>query len=128
MKIEKALAVAITFEEFKSELGRLQVRTVERIGKDGTVLGITFVDDENKVIANGSSIKREYSYKNIMKRFSIVDTHKPETPLHAVYQLPEREREPEPETITAKPSSWFGGLFNVGFIGVTNNPKRRKRK
>ena len=128
MKIEKALAVAITFEEFKSELGRLQVRTVERIGKDGTVLGITFVDDENKVIANGSSIKREYSYKNIMKRFSIVATHKPEVPLHNVYQSPEREKEAEPETITAKPSSWFGGLLKVGYIGVTNNPKRRKRK
>ena len=69
LKIAKAINNAINFDDFKAELEQMKVRIVERIGREGNVLGITFVDDENKTIANGSNIGREFSYANIMKNF-----------------------------------------------------------
>lgn len=74
LNLEKAITNAINFEEFKTNLEQLNIRTVERIDPDGKTLGVTFVDDENKVIANGSAIGREYSYSNIMKRFDCTIT------------------------------------------------------
>jgi len=68
-KLDEALQFASNFEEFKNCLETMQIRVVERIGREGNVLGITYVDDENKVIANGSNIGREYSYANIMKNW-----------------------------------------------------------
>ena len=68
-KIDDAIRFASNYDEFKIALEQMQVRTVERIGKDGKILGVTFEDDENKVISNGSSIGREYSYLNIVKNF-----------------------------------------------------------
>lgn len=68
-KLDDAIGNAINFEEFKRNLERNKVRTVERIDPDGKVLGITFVDDDLKVIANGSNVGREYSYSNIQKHF-----------------------------------------------------------
>ncbi|MBR4114691.1 MAG: relaxase/mobilization nuclease domain-containing protein [Bacteroidales bacterium] len=68
-KLENAQRIAVNYEEFKTHLERVQVHTVERIGKDGNVIGITFVDDENKTISNGSAISREFSYMHIQRAF-----------------------------------------------------------
>lgn len=89
-KLENAQRFAINYEEFKTHLERMQVRTVERIGKEGNIIGITFVDDENKTISNGSAISREFSYLNIQRAFE-------STPGGDYFNHDEPEPMPEPK-------------------------------
>ena len=122
-KIEHAIRNAISIEGVKQNLERMQVRTVERIDPEGKVLGVTFVDDENKVIANGSNIGREYSYANIMKRFQ---TNEPTQEITYEEVVQERTADSFGQCPDIVPN--LAGLLHVGpAVGANNVNKRKKR-
>lgn len=68
-KLSEALEKSMTYEEFKTVLESYSVRVVDRIGKDGDIIGVTFIDDEFKSIMNGSAIDRSFSYSHLQKHF-----------------------------------------------------------
>jgi hypothetical protein len=128
-KLDIAINNAINFEEFKRNLERNKVRTVERIDPDGKVLGITFVDDDTRIIANGSNVGREYSYSNIMKRF--------DSPTMATQEISFFGREATQETITETESVTveipnvipdIAGLICTRSVGGAVNKSKKKRK
>lgn len=126
LKIERAINNAINFNEVKKNLERMNVRTVERINTEGKVLGITFVDDEHKIIANGSNIGREYSYANIMKRFQ---HEEPIQKISLFDSLPDQEpTASETEAFGQIPdlSPDIAGLIHVGqAVGSVNKRKKK---
>lgn len=128
VKLENAIANAINFDEFKNELEGMQVRTVERIGREGNVLGITFVDDENKVIANGSNVGREYSYGNIMKCFN--DSISSGTQETTIFGAKDTQKiTTEKETVSV-PNVMPGiaGLIYTGPVAGSVNKRKKRRK
>lgn len=128
MKLENAITNAINFDKFKAELEGMQVRTVERIGREGNVLGITFVDDKNKLIANGSNVGREYSYANIMKRFND-SISKPcqETTYFESRQT--MEKATEKETVSfPNVTPDIAGLMYAGPVAGSVNKRKKRQK
>lgn len=124
-KLDDAIGNAINFKEFKRNLERNKVRTVERIDPDGKVLGITFVDDDLKVIANGSNVGREYSYSNIMKCFEAPNLGTQEISFFGHEATQEITTETETETVVIPdvvPD--IAGLIYVG----KNSGEVKKRK
>ena len=69
-KLSEALEKSKSYEEFKTVLESYSVRVVDRIGKDGNIIGVTFVDDEFKSIMNGSVIDRNFSYYHLQNHFT----------------------------------------------------------
>ncbi len=126
-KLDIAIGNAINFEEVKRNLKRVNIRTVERIDPDGKILGVTFVDDELKIIANGSNIGREYSYSNIMKNFQFASIS---TPKIGFGQTNTQGTNTEIETETISFPNVIpdvSGLFFTGPVSITVN-KRKKRR
>lgn len=130
LKLAKAINNAINYDEFKAELEGMQVRLVERIGREGNILGITFVDDENKAIANGSNVGREYSYANIMKRFNdSISQHTQgniffdNTPVKETTITEETEKISLPDIIPD-----ISGLFFAGKIAGSVNKRKKRQK
>lgn len=73
-RIKKSLEVKPkTLTEFKEELRKNRIELVLRTNEEGKVYGITFIDEDNKIILNGSNIDRGYTYNNIQK---IIDKNK----------------------------------------------------
>ena len=127
-KIDDAIGNAINFKEFKRNLERNKVRTVERIDPDGKVLGITFVDDEVQIIANGSNVGREYSYSNIMKCFETPTMGTQEISFFGHEATQEITTETETETVVIPdvvPD--VAGLIYVGkYSGEVKKRKKRR--
>lgn len=59
----------ITKETFVKELARLQINTIFRQNEQGQTYGITFVDNHNKTVFNGSDLGKAYSAKALSERF-----------------------------------------------------------
>ena len=127
-KLDDAIGNAINFKEFKRNLERNKVRTVERIDPDGKVLGITFVDDENKVIANGSNIGREYSYGNIMKCFNdSISSGTQETTIFGARDTQEITTEKETVSVPNIIPD-IAGLIYTGPVAGSVNKRKKRRK
>jgi hypothetical protein len=56
--------------EFITALRKQQVYTLLRRGKQGNVYGISFVDNENRCVMNGSEIGKTYSIAALQKRLT----------------------------------------------------------
>lgn len=63
----------ITKGTFTEELARQQIQALFRQGEPGVTYGLTFVDNKNKTVFNGSDLGKAYSAKAINERFSNQD-------------------------------------------------------
>ena len=55
--------------DFMKALEREMVSTVLRMGKEGVIYGITYIDHRTHCVFNGSDIGKQYSAKSITERF-----------------------------------------------------------
>jgi hypothetical protein len=70
---------AITKNTFIAELQKQHVNVVFRVNEQGYTYGITYIDNHNKTVFNGSDLGKAYSAKAVFERFSIKDKQvKPE--------------------------------------------------
>jgi len=60
-KIDKVKSQAISLEQFKSELKKVEVTLIIRQNVDGRIYGISFIDNVNRAIFNGSDLGKNYS-------------------------------------------------------------------
>ncbi|MHB8208620.1 relaxase/mobilization nuclease domain-containing protein [Mucilaginibacter sp.] len=65
-KVDKVIAHAISLEQFKNELEKVDVAVVIRQNGDGRIYGISYIDHPNKVIFNGSDLGKNYSAAAIL--------------------------------------------------------------
>jgi len=63
----------ITRETFVKELAKLQINVVFRQNEQSLTYGVTFVDNQNKTVFNGSGLGKAYSAKALSERFGNVD-------------------------------------------------------
>ncbi len=63
----------ITRETFVKELARQQINVVFRQNEQGFTYGVTFVDNQNKTVFNGSDLGKAYSAKALSERFGNTD-------------------------------------------------------
>ncbi|WP_299289678.1 relaxase/mobilization nuclease domain-containing protein [uncultured Mucilaginibacter sp.] len=85
----------ITKETFVKELANLNINALFRQNEQGLTYGVTFVDNKNKTVFNGSDLGKAYSAKAISERFSNQDkpVHQPQQtskPLHLILSLNNR--------------------------------------
>ena len=126
-KISMALIRSESYEEFKKELEINFVHAVERVGKDGDIIGITFVDDEYKNIMNGSEIGREFSYSNIQKNFAESSDTQGHT-LSGTYFTEDTSAPEEPERKPRNTAfSTVSKLLDITPVGVSSLFRRKKR-
>lgn len=126
-KISAALEEARTYDDFKIIAKNYSVRVVDRTGKEGDIIGVTFVDDEFKNIMNGSAIDRDFSYSNLQKRFFHDGFQKNVQELGGTYYI--EERKGIEETMGVKPKiSIFSTLGRMLHIEAAISSKLRKKK
>ncbi len=63
----------MTRETFVKELAILQINVVFRQNEQGFTFGVTFVDNQNKAVFNGSDLGKAYSAKALIEKFGNVD-------------------------------------------------------
>lgn len=127
-KISTALEKSRTYEEFKSVLETYSVRVVDRVGKDGDIIGVTFLDDEFKNIMNGSAIDRDFSYSNLQKNFVEASTQGITTDQGTYFA--DEVVEVEEQVVEAPKtgfSSFLAGFLHIRAATPTNSKKKRKR-
>lgn len=127
-KISTALVESKSYEEFKTILETYSVRVVDRVGKDGDIIGVTFVDDEFKNIMNGSAIDRDFSYSNLQKNFVEASTQgiTPDQGTYFADEVVEVEEQVVEAPITGF-SSFLAGFLHIRAATPTNSKKKRKR-
>ena len=130
-KISDALEKSRTYEEFKTVLESYSVRTVDRVGKDGNIIGVTFVDDEFKNIMNGSTIDRDFSYASLQKNFDLqTNPTQGNTPDQGTFytdEIVETEEDLPEERPKPLILSLLGRLFPIEASVTTARKKKRKR-
>jgi hypothetical protein len=60
-KIDQAKNQSVSVDEFKSKLRDDQVKVVVRQNSDGRIYGLSYIDQLNKVVFNGSDLGKAYS-------------------------------------------------------------------
>ncbi len=63
----------MTRETFVKELAILQINVVFRQNEQGFTFGVTFVDNQNKTVFNGSDLGKAYNAKALSEKFGNVD-------------------------------------------------------
>ncbi|RAW01525.1 relaxase/mobilization nuclease domain-containing protein [Pseudochryseolinea flava] len=71
-KIATAMGVSKSFQQLIEVLAQKNVVLLPRLSVDGKVFGMTFVDNESKVVFKGSDLGKQYSAANILKSFGPV--------------------------------------------------------
>jgi hypothetical protein len=72
VKINWALAQNPTsLREFRAQLEEDRVKVVIRQNDQGRIYGLTFIDNEHRVVANGRDIGKEYAAKGILESLGI---------------------------------------------------------
>ena len=69
-KINSALSGAKSIEEFKSFLSNIDVKVIFRTNAEGLRYGVTFLDENNRCVFNGSDVDKNYSCKKILDRLN----------------------------------------------------------
>ncbi len=88
-------------KELIEELGKKQVYTVLRQNAEGRIYGITFVDNQNKCVFNGSDLGKGYSAAALQSRISL-----------AGFEQTKKDTAPNDET-SGKSSCGFERDFHV---------------
>ncbi len=78
---KKTLAAAVLFtlkskrpsslKELSDLLKRDDIRLIPRIGKEGVIYGITYIDMKNKTVFNGRDLGKEFAAKAILERLHL---------------------------------------------------------
>ena len=66
-KIDKVRSQAISLEQFKTDLEKVDVNVIIRQNSDGRIYGISYIDNFNKAIFNGSDLGKNYSAASIVE-------------------------------------------------------------
>lgn len=74
--IDEAILSSKTIDELVNALKAKNIFTVLRQNAEGRIYGITFVDNEKKVVFNGSDLGKGYSAASLMKRFGEIQVAK----------------------------------------------------
>jgi hypothetical protein len=69
-KIDQAIAHASSLKQFESELQRAGISLVIRENSEGRIYGLSYVDQLNKVVFNGSDLGKAYSAAGVMNALS----------------------------------------------------------
>lgn len=64
---------SISKATFAAELARQNIQVVFRQNNQGFIYGITFIDNQNKTVFNGSDLGKAYSAKAIIERLRVQD-------------------------------------------------------
>ncbi|MBS1501516.1 MAG: relaxase, partial [Bacteroidetes bacterium] len=63
----------LTRKTFTEELQKQNVSTVFRVNEQGFIYGVTFIDNLNKTVFNGSDLGKAYGAKAILARLDTMD-------------------------------------------------------
>jgi hypothetical protein len=69
-KVEVSLHENPKLKDFVTALEKNNIKTVFRKNEEGRIYGITFVDNQNRVVFNGSDLGKQYSAKAITDRLT----------------------------------------------------------
>ncbi|UOE48688.1 relaxase/mobilization nuclease domain-containing protein [Mucilaginibacter sp. SMC90] len=68
-KIDQASFPSDSLSRFEKELHQKNIRVIIRKNTEGRVYGLTFIDEVNKVVFNGSDLGKKYSAAAIIQQF-----------------------------------------------------------
>jgi hypothetical protein len=135
-RIDRVLGLysEMTRATFQVELQKQNIHTVFRQNEQGYVFGLTFIDNKNKTVFNGSDLGKHYTAKGIMERLSLTD--KPVKPDLKTYLQPQKAtnylERAQPTKIYLNPSNdYLQNLLNGPSQDSTSPSilsKKRKRK
>jgi len=66
-KIDKVKSQVVSLEQFKNDLKKVDVTVIIRQNSDGRIYGISYIDNFNKAIFNGSDLGKDYSAAAIVE-------------------------------------------------------------
>mgnify|MGYP003639942932 FL=1 len=129
--ISRALASCKSRKDFEKQLSKNQISVLFRENESGRIYGITFIDNRQKFVFNGSRLGKDFSANVFQQKFNGIE--------HGS----EQEKSPEfvPPQSTSTPDSTFENLSGLlaienrgenyeeeAFIRRMKRKKRRKRK
>lgn len=128
----------ITKATFIAELAKENVHAAFRTNEQGFTYGVTFVDNRNKTVFNGSDLGKGYGVKAIMERFGTTDKLlKPEQKTYlkpapqTTYLKKEAVTKTYLKTSTTAPTVHLKGMLDKTHtdysLGVPRRKKRKKR-
>lgn len=98
--------VILTLEQFRTALEKRGVATIFRMNSEGRNYGITFVDNNSRVVFNGSALGKSYSVNAIEEFLSVKrDTVKPFRPGYTELKTKETRSTPKSEERDPKNSA-----------------------
>lgn len=125
---------AISKATFMAELAKQNINVVFRQNERGFTYGITFIDNKNKTVFNGSDLGKAYGAKAITERFGTIDkllVIEQKTYLKAPSQTAYLKKEPTAKTYLKAPAQ---GQYLKGLLDKTTTdyslgvPRRKKKK
>lgn len=118
----------ITQDEFNRALEKAGIYVLLRQSKDGRVYGITFVDNQSKVVFNGSELGKPYSAKALLEKIS-------DTPYASGAAGGFNSNEHEDDGLTIEMNLGWGEVVSElitakrpDYVPSDNSMKRRKKK
>jgi hypothetical protein len=120
---------------FLKELQRQQIHAVFRQNENGFVYGLTFIDNKNRTVFNGSDLGKAYSAKALTEKFASTDKAiEPKNYLKAQKQMQYLKKE-EPHATYLRPpepTKFLEALFEKSeyepSAAMTRKRRRKKRK
>lgn len=120
---------AITFAEFAERLSKERIHVAQNKDAEGKVLGITFIDFENKIVMKGSAIDRECSYLNIMDVLTATTTSNPTIDGHRfTNDMPLSVEASESKTENSVKAAISKILSPTGLVGIIGSEKKKKKR
>ena len=125
--------IEISRATFQAELQKQDIHVVFRKNEQGYIFGLTFIDNKNKTVFNGSDLGRHYTAKGIIERLGQRDK-----PVKKAY-LPQQKAtnfldQPKPDKTYLKRSEDSGYLESLlngprqDYTSPLIRTKKRKRK
>lgn len=122
----------ITKATFLKELQRQGIHAVFRLNEQGFIYGLTFIDNKNRTVFNGSDLGKDYSAKTITERFAIIDNPlQPKTYLKLQGKTDYLKKDEKENSFLQAPEPTN---FLEALLGKTNEqtsagiPRKRKKK
>ncbi len=125
---------AISKATFIAELAKQNINVVFRQNEQGFTYGVTFIDNRNKTVFNGSDLGKAYGAKAITERFGNIDKlliPEQKAYLKAPQQTSYLKKEPAAKTYLKAPAQ---GQYLKGLLDKTTTdyslgiPRKKKKK
>lgn len=136
-RIDKVFAgyTHITKATFLKELQQQNIHATFRQNDHGFIYGLTFIDNKNRAVFNGSDLGKEYSAKAITEKFTATDKAiQPKTYLKPQQQTTYLKKGEQESTYLhpPEPTKFLETLFDKSdyepFAGMPRRRKKKKRK